>query len=47
MKVNEKLRMRRIPVMTFVSDDSIEYSVHISKLIDEVNARDNAKSDSQ
>ncbi len=42
MKLNEKLRMRRLPVMTFVLDDSIEYSAHISKLIDEVNARDNA-----
>ncbi len=42
MKVNEKFRMRRIPMMTFVIDDSIEYSAHISKLIDEVNARDNA-----
>lgn len=37
-KVNEKIRMRRIPVMEFVLDDSIEYAVKMSKLIDEVNA---------
>lgn len=37
-KVNEKIRMRRIPVMEFVLDDSIEYAVKMSKLIDVVNA---------
>ena len=36
-KMNEKIKLRRIPVMTFVLDTSIEYSVRISKLIDEVN----------
>lgn len=39
-KLNEMIRLRRIPVMTFVHDDSIEYSAKISKLIDEVTARD-------
>ena len=35
-KVNAKIRMRRIPNMEFVLDDSIEYAVKMSKLIDEV-----------
>ena len=39
-KLNEMIRLRRVPVMTFVHDDSIEYSAKISKLIDEVTARD-------
>ena len=39
-KLNEMIRLRRIPVMTFVHDDSIEYSAKISKLIDEVTAKD-------
>ncbi len=39
-KLNEMIRLRRMPVMTFVHDDSIEYSAKISKLIDEVTARD-------
>lgn len=37
-KVNAKIRMRRIPNMEFVLDDSIEYAVKMSKLIDEVTA---------
>ena len=39
-KLNDMIRLRRMPVMTFVHDDSIEYSAKISKLIDEVTARD-------
>lgn len=39
-KLNEMIRLRRMPVMTFVHDDSIEYSAKISKLIDEVTAKD-------
>lgn len=39
-KLNEMIRLRRMPVMTFVHDDSIEYSAKISRLIDEVTARD-------
>ena len=35
-KVNAKIRMRRIPNMEFVLDDSIEYAVKMSKLIDDV-----------
>lgn len=39
-KLNGMIRLRRMPVMTFVHDDSIEYSAKISKLIDEVTAKD-------
>ena len=39
-RLNEMIRLRRIPVMRFIHDDSIEYSVKISKLIDEVTAKD-------
>lgn len=46
-KVNEKIRMRRIPVMEFVLDDSIEYAVKMSKLIDEVNASIPDRSDEE
>ena len=35
-KLNDKMKLRRMPLMTFVLDSSIEYSIHISKLIDEV-----------
>lgn len=39
-RLNEMIRLRRIPVMSFVYDDSIEYSAKISKLIEEVTAKD-------
>lgn len=39
-RLNQKIKLRRIPNLTFVHDTSIEYSVKISKLIDEVTARD-------
>ena len=39
-KLNGMIHLRRMPVMTFVHDDSIEYSAKISKLIDEVTAKD-------
>ena len=38
-RLNEMIRLRRIPVMSFVYDDSIEYSAKISKLIEEVTAK--------
>lgn len=38
-RVNQLLRIRRVPMMHFELDDSIEYSVHISKLINELNAQ--------
>lgn len=36
-RINDKVKLRRIPSLTFVHDKSIEYSVNISKLIDQVN----------
>ena len=44
-RLNEKIRLRRMPVMSFVHDDSIEYSAKISKLIDEVSAKDRANAE--
>ena len=35
--LGQRLELRTIPQLHFVNDDSIEYSVHISKLIDSVN----------
>ncbi len=32
-ELNGRIRMRRIPNLSFVMDDSIEYSVHISKVL--------------
>ena len=37
-RLNDKIKLRRIPIMEFVLDDSIEYGVRMSKLIDEVNS---------
>ncbi len=44
-KLNEKIKLRRIPDLEFIHDTSIKYSIEISKLIDEVTAKDkkNAK----
>lgn len=39
-RLNEKIKIRRIPNMTFVHDNSIEYSIQISKLLDQVHERD-------
>ena len=39
----EKVNLRNTPELTFIEDDSIEYGVRMSKLIDEVTARDRAK----
>ena len=36
-EMNCRIKMRRIPQLHFVLDDSIEYSVHISKVIDDIN----------
>ena len=32
--------LRRVPELAFVLDDSIEYSIKISKLIDDVNSKE-------
>lgn len=37
-RLNDKIKIRRIPNLTFIHDTSIEYSIRISKLIDDVNA---------
>ena len=37
-KLNDKIKVRRIPNLAFVHDTSVEYSIHIS--IDEVTAKD-------
>ena len=37
-EMNGRIRMRRIPTMTCVLDSSIEYSVHISKVLNEIGA---------
>ncbi len=39
-RINEKMRLRRIPNLQFVHDTSIEYSIEISKKIAEVTAKD-------
>lgn len=39
-RLNDKIKLRRIPNLTFIYDDSIEYSIQISKLIDEVHEKD-------
>jgi len=36
-RVNSMVKLRRIPTFEFVHDDSIEYSAHISKVIDSLN----------
>lgn len=43
-KLNGKMKLRRIPTLTFVHDTSIEYSAKISKLIDEVTKKDRENS---
>lgn len=39
-KLNERIKIRRIPNITFIHDNSIEYSIQISKLIDEAREKD-------
>jgi len=41
------LHLRNTPELTFVLDNSIEYGVHMSKLIDEVNAGSRQTQDDQ
>lgn len=35
-RVNQEIKMRRVPKMHFVLDESIAYSAHISKLLDDL-----------
>ncbi len=39
-RLNDKIRLRRIPNLSFIHDTSIAESVRISRLIDEVTAKD-------
>ena len=39
----KRINMRNTPELNFVADQSIEYSIKMSKLIDEVKAQDNTK----
>lgn len=38
----KKLRLRRVPELSFIWDDSIEHGDHILRLIDEVTHQDNS-----
>lgn len=46
-RLNDKIKLRRIPSLTFIYDTSIEYSARISKLIDEVTKKDRENSDQE
>lgn len=39
------LNLRNTPELTFIIDNSIEYGVNMSKLIDEINSKQNANTD--
>lgn len=39
-KLSKTVNLRRVPALSFVLDDSIEYSIKISKLIDDVNSKE-------
>ena len=39
------INLRNTPELTFIMDQSIEYGVNMSKLIDDVNAKDNSDED--
>lgn len=41
----EKMQLRRVPTLHFELDNSIEYSIHISKVIDEISAARKENSD--
>lgn len=44
-ELNGMLRMRRMPQLHFIADTSIEYSVHISKVIAQINSARKDESD--
>ena len=47
-ELNSRIRMRRIPVLQFVLDNSIEYSVRISKVLNELGVgKDAGEADEQ
>lgn len=41
--INSRVKMRRIPRMQFILDDSSEYSVHISKIMDNISKERTAR----
>lgn len=41
-EVGQRMLIRRVPALKFVLDDSIAYSVHISKLINDLHISDGA-----
>jgi ribosome-binding factor A len=43
--LSESVQMRSMPAITFVMDDSIEYSIKISKILQEVAAKDAGRKD--
>jgi ribosome-binding factor A len=44
-ELGKRLDIRHIPKLQFISDDSIEYSIEITKKINELNIRPEAKDD--
>lgn len=40
-EVGKKIKMRRVPELIFKIDDSLDYSLHISKLIKQIGKDDN------
>ena len=44
MQLAKKVNLRNTPEITFISDESIEYGVTMSKMIEDVMAEDEAKS---
>ena len=42
-KLNNKIKVRRIPSLVFVHDTSIEYSIKISKMLDDLHEADKDK----
>lgn len=40
-ELGERIKLRALPQITFVADNSIEYGAHINKVINELNIKDN------
>lgn len=38
-KLNDKIKLRRIPNLTFIHDTSIEYSVEITRILNEIHEK--------
>lgn len=46
-EVGKRIQIRRLPQIKFILDNSIEYSVHISKIIDELNRTESKHDDTK